>query len=414
MHHSLFQKPGFIQITHCMGGEGVGGYGTDSDEDGKISVSESFRDMTDGGGKGTSGKTFGGALGGISNALGATPRGSGETPTGLANIASMVTGIGGKANPGMAAIMGAMTGGLPGLAMGYASAKAKNAVSEKGGIAAALGLQQGGPNAAQSRPQPRADSFEPPSSGGESGAMGPSTTARPAPTVPLNMSQEAAQGAFNPVANPAYDASNPLSSRFLNNPTYAQLLAARGGQQPQSPNATPMMPGMNYNPMPQSDPLGFAEGGEIPMPEGMPAGGNEKTLISSAVQAVKGGMPEEQAAIALGMFLKTYGREALQDLVERVRSGELDDTISRSEGKIAGPGDGMNDRVPASIDGKQDVLLSDGEFIVPADVVSGVGNGSSEAGAKELEKFMKRVRSERTGKSEQPAAIDPAAMMPAR
>jgi hypothetical protein len=71
----------------------------------------------------------------------------------------------------------------------------------------------------------------------------------------------------------------------------------------------------------------------------------------------------------------------------------------------------MNDRVPASIDGQQDVLLSDGEFIIPADVVSGLGNGSSEAGSKALERLMKRIREERTGNGTQPEAIDAESMM---
>ena len=48
----------------------------------------------------------------------------------------------------------------------------------------------------------------------------------------------------------------------------------------------------------------------------------------------------------------------------------------------------MDDMVPAKLEGEQDVLLSDGEFIVPADVVSGLGNGSTDAGSQRLYNMM--------------------------
>ena len=52
------------------------------------------------------------------------------------------------------------------------------------------------------------------------------------------------------------------------------------------------------------------------------------------------------------------------------------------QGAANGVGDGMDDMIPATMEGQQDVVLSDGEFIVPADVVSGLGNGSSDTGSK--------------------------------
>jgi hypothetical protein len=59
------------------------------------------------------------------------------------------------------------------------------------------------------------------------------------------------------------------------------------------------------------------------------------------------------------------------------------------------------------------VLLSDGEFIVPADVVSGLGNGSSDAGARALEEMMSRVRTSRNGNPEQPPQVPQEEVMPA-
>ncbi len=80
---------------------------------------------------------------------------------------------------------------------------------------------------------------------------------------------------------------------------------------------------------------------------------------------------------------------------------------------LGGPTDGMADLVPATIDGAQPAALSDGEFVIPADVVSHLGNGNSDAGAKQLYSMMDRVRDERTGTTKQGPEINPTKMMPA-
>ena len=82
-------------------------------------------------------------------------------------------------------------------------------------------------------------------------------------------------------------------------------------------------------------------------------------------------------------------------------------------GMVRGPGDGMSDSIPAVVDGGQPVRLTNEEFVVPADVVSGLGNGSSSAGARRLYEMMERVRQQRTGRQRQPGAIDPNRVMPA-
>lgn len=68
---------------------------------------------------------------------------------------------------------------------------------------------------------------------------------------------------------------------------------------------------------------------------------------------------------------------------------------------LKGPGDGMSDDIPATINGRQPARLADGEFVVPADVVSHLGNGSTDAGAKKLHDMMTKVRSARTGNPKQ-------------
>jgi len=76
-------------------------------------------------------------------------------------------------------------------------------------------------------------------------------------------------------------------------------------------------------------------------------------------------------------------------------------------------GDGMSDSIPATINGDQPAALSDGEFVIPADVVSHLGNGSSSAGAQRLKDMMSRLRKARTGNEEQGKQIAPKKYMPA-
>jgi len=79
---------------------------------------------------------------------------------------------------------------------------------------------------------------------------------------------------------------------------------------------------------------------------------------------------------------------------------------------LGGKTDGMADEVPARIDGNQEARLSDGEFVIPADVVSHLGNGNSEAGSQQLHGMMNNIRQARTGNSEQGKEIDPNKFMP--
>jgi len=115
------------------------------------------------------------------------------------------------------------------------------------------------------------------------------------------------------------------------------------------------------------------EGGEaeveVEVEDEMEANGmNEKDVIVEAIRAIKGA--SDRPEIVLGMFVQKYGEDALRDLVDRVQSGELDDTVERfaegEKGIVRGPGDGsgVDDMVPATLEGEQDVLLSDGEFVL--------------------------------------------------
>jgi len=80
---------------------------------------------------------------------------------------------------------------------------------------------------------------------------------------------------------------------------------------------------------------------------------------------------------------------------------------------LDGPTDGMADKLPANIDGKQEARLSHGEFVIPADVVSHLGNGNSSAGAERLYSMMDRIRQARTGTKKQGKQINPNKYVPA-
>jgi hypothetical protein len=96
-------------------------------------------------------------------------------------------------------------------------------------------------------------------------------------------------------------------------------------------------------------------------------------------------------------------------------SGGIASLGSYSDGgrMLKGPGDGMSDSIPATIANKRPARLADGEFVVPADVVSHLGNGSTNAGARKLYAMMDKVRRARTGKKKQAPAVNTGRFMPA-
>ena len=81
-------------------------------------------------------------------------------------------------------------------------------------------------------------------------------------------------------------------------------------------------------------------------------------------------------------------------------------------GYIDGASGGMDDMVPAVTDGVEPAKLSSGEFVVPADVVSHLGDGNNENGASKLHDMMNRIRTFKTGNPQQPAPVNDDWVMP--
>lgn len=105
----------------------------------------------------------------------------------------------------------------------------------------------------------------------------------------------------------------------------------------------------------------------------------------------------------------------LSDIQEAAKGGVMSGLGGYSDGgrMLRGPGDGMSDSIPGVIGNKQPARLADGEFVVPADVVSHLGNGSTDAGARKLYAMMDKIRKARTGKKKQAPEVKASKYMPA-
>ena len=124
-------------------------------------------------------------------------------------------------------------------------------------------------------------------------------------------------------------------------------------------------------------------------------------------KAILGQIPNNTEVIA--MFIDKYGNEIFMQIREQVLNpmGSM-----QTQGMIEGMGGGMDDQVMGMIGTQQPVAVSPGEYIIPADVVSGLGDGSSDAGAKELDGLLDRVRQERTNTTQQPKELNKRKVLP--
>jgi hypothetical protein len=122
------------------------------------------------------------------------------------------------------------------------------------------------------------------------------------------------------------------------------------------------------------------------------------------------GVEEPKFYSASGM---SGGNGALSTVGPRVNLNTESGIGMAKGGYLDGDGDGMSDSIPATIEGKQPARLADGEFVIPADVVSHLGNGSTKAGSKRLYAMLDKVRHARTGNKKQGKQIKPEKYMPA-
>ena len=191
-------------------------------------------------------------------------------------------------------------------------------------------------------------------------------------------------------SNPTYSPVN-YSTSYSPNMAYA---AGGGSMQDIQANAQPVMPPNQMI------------GGSAP---------NENQFYPGANIARGGASQSPSATDVIGGYdqkLDQYTGEPV-----RMAGGGLAslDTYAAGGRLLQGPGDGMSDSIPAVIGGAkpQRAALAQGEFVVPADVVSHLGNGSTDAGSKRLYAMMDKVRHARTGSKKQGRQINPDKFMPA-
>jgi hypothetical protein len=201
--------------------------------------------------------------------------------------------------------------------------------------------------------------------------------------------------------------------------------AAQGG----STSDIMLAAGGSYDDEPMGDDVGMAAGGiaayapggtirDLPESVGIPRTGifrdtDSDTARKDAFEAtmIRNKKLAKASNIKLAPMPKTSVK-GLGDVEEMAGGGSLGG-YSDGGRMLKGPGDGMSDSIPATIGRKQPARLADGEFVVPADVVSHLGNGSTDAGAKRLYTMMDKVRKARTGKKKQAPAVKADRYMPA-
>lgn len=103
-------------------------------------------------------------------------------------------------------------------------------------------------------------------------------------------------------------------------------------------------------------------------------------VVSAGIAALRGQHPDPRAA--LDAYDRQFGPDATSELIRSYADG----------GVVSGPGSGVADLIPGSIDGREDVRIASGEYVVPAWAVAALGDGSTEAGAAILDDMVARLR----------------------
>lgn len=175
----------------------------------------------------------------------------------------------------------------------------------------------------------------------------------------------------------------------------------------------------------------MAEGGQPPMeapqapraPQQQAPQDQQRMLVGNAIKAILGQSQNPEADIQA--FIQAFGQESLQQLVEKVKQmggGQGQDSQQGQQGimppeqpqqqqptpgmatggYLKGPGTGLSDSIVAN-GGK--VRVATGEFVIPSDLVSSIGDGDSDSGARKLHAAMDGLRKKKYGRSQQPPAI---------
>jgi hypothetical protein len=215
-----------------------------------------------------------------------------------------------------------------------------------------------------------------------------------------------------------YNQMNKNDGGGYNKPVPKMDLTRQQVQYTQDPNRAPGSMGRQYFTDPRFTEQGNAEG----LAAAQTASGTQAAGILAAAPQYAAPAPNPYAGKIPTGFSKQQtpvipataaGLPAIPTREQIDMQNQQRTAVPMARGGVADAGrylqgktDGMADEIETSIDGEQPALLSHGEFVIPADVVSHLGNGNSEAGAEKLYDMMERVREARTGNKEQGKEID--------
>lgn len=176
--------------------------------------------------------------------------------------------------------------------------------------------------------------------------------------------------------------------------------------------------------------LKLQEGGEVPEdpadlrePDDQlsPHDAQLKQIVVEAMAALRGQHPDPEKAIQ--RFIDTFGEDDYEELRQMVLGGQDQSGEPDSDEGMAGPGDqdgdegyqvggllngpgtGQSDEIHATTPSGRKVLLSDGEYVVDAPTVAALGDGSTNAGARRLDKLRQAVRQQAYGHGDQAKAM---------
>jgi len=124
-------------------------------------------------------------------------------------------------------------------------------------------------------------------------------------------------------------------------------------------------------------------------------------VVAGGIAALRGQHPDPRSA--LDAYDREFGTDATAELMRSYADG----------GVVSGPGSGVADLIPGSIDGREDVRIASGEYVVPAWAVATLGDGSTEAGARVLDAMVARLREEGSERIMGTEPIEPNEFVPA-
>ena len=164
-------------------------------------------------------------------------------------------------------------------------------------------------------------------------------------------------------------------SEMLNNPEVLAMLQGSGA--PQDTKSYDVLASIGANPVQAMNQGGMTN-----------AGTANSSVIPAIVPLIQAANEQAQARFARG--------GAIVDGLKAIAGNRA------FEGRVKGPGDGMSDDIPFNIEGQQPALLARDEYVIPADVVSMIGNGSSDAGSEQIDAAIANIRQDKYGRAQQP------------